>query len=178
LTITTSLQNAARKQGFEKLFEESFNQFFDSLHRYAFTMLKNSDQASDAVQTVFIKWWEAKTAVSDLGEARKYLFTAVYRSSLNVIRNEKVKHSHVATYLQEQESETRFHDSAELEELDLKIKLAIEGLPPQCRAIFCKSRFDEKKYAEIATDMKLSVKTIEVQMGKALKILREKLSIN
>ena len=166
------------RQGFEKLFEESFNQFFDSLHRYAFTLLKNSEQASDAVQTVFIKWWEAKTLVGNLAEARKYLFTAVYRSSLNVIRNEKVKQSHAVIYFQEQENETKFQDTTELEELDLKIKLAIESLPPQCRAIFYKSRFEEKKYAEIATDMNLSVKTIEVQMGKALKLLREKLIVN
>jgi RNA polymerase sigma-70 factor (ECF subfamily) len=164
--------------GFEKLFEESFNKFFDPLHRYAFTILKNSDQASDAVQSVFIKWWEAKTAIANLDEIRKYLFTAVYRSSLNVIRNEKVKQLHVVTYSQEQESETKFHDSAELEELDMQIKLAIESLPPQCRTIFYKSRFEEKKYAEIAADMNLSVKTIEVQMGKALKLLREKLIVN
>jgi RNA polymerase sigma-70 factor (ECF subfamily) len=172
------MQSTANGHGFERLFEESFNRFFDSLHRYALTLVKNSESASDAVQTVFIKWWETKTMVADLDEARKYLFTAVYRSSLNVIRNEKVKQLHVTNYFQEQESETKFQDTAELEELDLKIKLAIDSLPPQCRTIFMKSRFEERKYAEIATDMNLSVKTIEVQMGKALKILREKLSIN
>lgn len=163
-------------QGFEKIFEESFNRFFDSLHRYAFTMVKSDDSARDVVQTVFIKWWEAQTAVADLIEARKYLFTAVYRSSLNVIRNDKVKQLHTSAYVHEQVKETRFHDTTEVEELDLKIRLAIESLPPQCRIIFCKSRMEEKKYAEIASDMNLSVKTVEVQMGKALKILREKLN--
>ncbi|MET3877139.1 sigma factor-like helix-turn-helix DNA-binding protein [Chitinophaga sp. OAE865] len=51
----------------------------------------------------------------------------------------------------------------------------IEGLPPQCKLIFTKSRFEGKKYVEIAGEMGLSVKTVEAQVGKALKILRENL---
>jgi RNA polymerase sigma-70 factor, ECF subfamily len=61
------------------------------------------------------------------------------------------------------------------EELDHQIQSAIDSLPPQCQLIFRKSRWEEKRYAEIAEEMNLSVKTIEAQMGKALKILREKL---
>jgi len=165
-------------EGFEILFEESFNRFFDALHRYATTLVKNSELGRDATQIVFIKWWEAKTDVATLDGARRYLFTAVYRTCLNSIRDEKVKQSHVIAYFQEQESETGFHDLTLLEELDTKIKVAIESLPAQCKIIFCKSRLEEKKYAEIAAEMNLSVKTIEAQMGKALKVLREKLNNN
>lgn len=173
---TSAAGDATNGVGFEKLFDESFHQHFDALHRYAQTLLKDSDRASDAVQNVFIKWWENKTAVADLQEARKYLFTAVYRSCLNVIRNEKVKQEHVLAYTHEQVEAPRFQDGMEVEELDQKIKQAIEELPSQCRLIFCKSRLEEKKYTEIAADLNLSVKTVEAQMGKALKILREKLN--
>ncbi|HTH55027.1 MAG TPA: RNA polymerase sigma-70 factor [Cyclobacteriaceae bacterium] len=169
-------KKSSASQGFEKVFEESFNRLFDSLHRYSFSMVKDDDTARDVVQMVFIKWWEIGTAIADLTEARKYLFTAVYRSSLNAIRNEKLKKVHTTAYGHEQVKEIKFHDATEMEELDSKIKLAIESLPAQCRIIFCKSRMEEKKYAEIATDMNLSVKTVEAQMGKALKILREKLN--
>ncbi|NOT76192.1 MAG: RNA polymerase sigma-70 factor [Cyclobacteriaceae bacterium] len=162
--------------GFERVFEENFKRLFISLNRYAFTLVKDRDLARDAVQTVFIKWWEAKTDLSKENEAKRYLFTAVYRTSLNIIRNEKVKQQHIAAFVQERDSETKFHDTTEFEELDLKIKLTIESLPEQCRIIFCKSRFEDKKYGEIATDMNLSIKTVEAQMGKALKILREKLN--
>jgi RNA polymerase sigma-70 factor (ECF subfamily) len=53
---------------------------------------------------------------------------------------------------------------------------ALESLPPQCKLIFFKSRFNKMKYAEIAEEMDISIKTVEAQVGKALKILREKLS--
>jgi RNA polymerase sigma-70 factor (ECF subfamily) len=52
---------------------------------------------------------------------------------------------------------------------------SIESLPPRCREVFMKSRFEQKKYAEIATELDISVKTVEVQMGKALKVLRRAL---
>jgi len=67
-----------------------------------------------------------------------------------------------------------FHDSLELEELNRQLHHAIEQLPVQCKKIFKMSRFEEMKYAEIAQTLQLSVKTVEAQMGKALKILRTK----
>jgi RNA polymerase sigma-70 factor (ECF subfamily) len=51
----------------------------------------------------------------------------------------------------------------------------MEKLPEQCRLVFKLSRFEELKYAEIATELNISVKTVENQMGKALKIMREQL---
>ena len=69
------------------------------------------------------------------------------------------------------------YDSLELDELDELYKQllnAIEQLPEQCKKIFKLSRFEELKYSEIAEKLGLSVKTIETQMGRALKMLREK----
>ena len=56
-----------------------------------------------------------------------------------------------------------------------RLNAELEKLPPQCKLIFYKSRFEEKKYAEIAEELSLSIKTVETQIGKALKILRQKL---
>ena len=61
-------------------------------------------------------------------------------------------------------------------ELESRIKSTIDNLPEQCRVIFCMSRFDGKTYSAIAAELNLSVKTIETQMGKALRVLREKLA--
>jgi RNA polymerase sigma-70 factor (ECF subfamily) len=161
---------------FEKLFRESFDKFFDGLHRYAFTLLKDNDKASDAIQSIFTKWWEMQTHLENPDVSKAYLYTAVYRHCLNVIRHEKVKAVHSESYAQElTETSNSYSDVNSYEELDSQIESAIEGLPPQCRLIFRKSRLEGKRYAEIAKEMDLSVKTIEAQIGKALKILRERL---
>jgi RNA polymerase sigma-70 factor, ECF subfamily len=160
------------KREFRDLFEESFNTLYGTLHRYAFTFLKSNDQASDVVQNTFVKWWETQTFTGGIEDARKYLFTAVYRSCLNVIRNEKVKLTSLTNYSGQQSNISQFVDHTEYEELSSKIHLAIEALPTQCKVIFRKSRFEEKRYLEIAQEMNLSIKTVEVQMGKALRMLR------
>jgi len=163
---------------FEALYKESFNLFFDGLHRYAFSILKENEKAGDAVQSVFLKWWENQTQPGSLNETKAYLYTAVYRSCLNVLRNEKVRYSNSENYLREMEVSTNgSSESMEFEELNEHMQSSINELPPQCRIIFCKSRFEEKKYFEIAEEMNLSVKTVEAQMGKALRFLRERLKI-
>ncbi len=60
-------------------------------------------------------------------------------------------------------------------EVNNRISAAIDALPPKCREVFCKSRFEEEKYAEIATALNISVKTVESADGK-VKILRELLA--
>jgi RNA polymerase sigma-70 factor (ECF subfamily) len=67
-------------------------------------------------------------------------------------------------------------NTAEEREIKARINQAIDALPPRCKEVFCKSRLEGKKYAEIAADLGIAVKTVEVQMGKALKILREQLA--
>jgi RNA polymerase sigma-70 factor (ECF subfamily) len=64
----------------------------------------------------------------------------------------------------------------QLSELQQKISHALNDLPPQCRIIFQMSRFRDMKYQEIASELGISVKTVEAQMGKALKVLRKKLA--
>ncbi len=162
---------------FEQLFKESFDQLFDSLYSYAFSLVRNDNEANDIVQTVFTNWWEAQTHLTDAKAVKAYLFTAVYRRSLNIIRHEKVKFNNKQEYLTEVAmSSNAFSDSYGFVELEREIQEAICSLPPQCQLIFRKSRLEEKRYAEIAEEMDLSIKTVEAQMGKALRLLKEKLS--
>jgi len=160
---------------FEKFFEESFAQLFGGLHRYAFTLLKDNEMAHDAVQSVFVKWWETQKRI-DYNSIKPYLYTAVYRQCLNVIRNEKTKSLRYESYKYDHAASLIMSDDATaLKELDDQIRETIDQLPPQCKVIFEKSRFEDKRYGEIADEMNLSVKTVEAQMGKALRILRERL---
>jgi RNA polymerase sigma-70 factor (ECF subfamily) len=60
-------------------------------------------------------------------------------------------------------------------ELERRLQTAINELPEQCRTIFQMSRFEELRYQDIAHRLGISVKTVENQMGKALKLLRMRL---
>lgn len=153
--------------------EKYFQTHFEGLYRYAYTILKNNDDAKDAVQAVFVNLWQKRATIDEQQSVQSYLYTSVYNYCLNVKRNEKVRQA----YLQNnQATHQLFNDELVSRENINRITEALESLPPQCKLIFMKSRFEKKKYAEIAQEMNLSVKTIEVQVSKALKILREKLS--
>lgn len=161
--------------GDEATFEQVYRHFLRPLHVYAINMLKDEDEAEGSVQNVFLKLWERRQTLSFSGSIQAYLYGAVYNECLNKLRHRQVKanHQQYVTHLMKDNNET----SAGIELLDLKEKLqqALNELPEGCRTIFQLSRFEELKYQEIADRLSISIKTVEAQMGKALRILRVKL---
>lgn len=156
----------------KSLVEDHFQTCFEGLHRYAFTILKDNDDAKDAVQAVFTKLWERRDQIDESKSLKGYLYRAVYHYCLNVKRHHQIELRYQA---EQQVSVPGEEDTLVRKEATKRIMDQIAALAPQCRLIFTKSRFEHKKYAEIAAELGLSVKTVEVQMGKALRILRTRL---
>ncbi len=160
----------------ETAFEQVFKTHFKRLHAYAFTILRDEMEAEEMVQQVFFKLWERNENLSLTGSVSAYLYRAVHNESLNYIKHQKVRSNHQLHIAYSMKNEVE-HPAKEIlrGELEKKIHSALNELPEQCRTIFQMSRFDELKYREIADKLGISVKTVENQMGKALKLLREKL---
>ena len=165
-------------------FEQLFKTHFKRLHAYAFTILRDEVEAEEMVQQVFFKLWERNVRMDSFGETLSltgsvsaYLYRAVHNESLNYIKHQKVRSNHQlhVAYSMKNEAE---HPAKKViaGELEKKIHSALNELPEQCRTIFQMSRFDDLKYREIADKLGISVKTVENQMGKALKLLRQKLA--
>jgi RNA polymerase sigma-70 factor (ECF subfamily) len=160
----------------ESAFEQVFKSHFKSLHAYAYTILKEEAQAEEIVQQVFFKLWDRADSLSITGSVTAYLYRAVHNESLNYIKHQKVRSEHrlhVAYSMKDQAD----HANKKIlnSELEKKLHEAMGELPEQCRTIFQLSRFEEMKYREIADQLDISVKTVENQMGKALRLLRTKL---
>ena len=160
----------------DQVFEQLFKKHFNSLHAYAFTILKDEDLAEEIVQGMFLKFWEKREKLH-IQSIKAYLYKCVYNDSLNYIKHEKTKYKYqeYTKYTMNTENEPASL-KVELSELQYHISQALAHLPQQCRTIFQLSRFEELKYREIADHLGLSIKTVESQMGKALKILRYKLA--
>jgi RNA polymerase sigma-70 factor (ECF subfamily) len=160
----------------ETAFEQVFKTHFKRLHAYAFTILRDEIEAEEMVQQVFFKLWERNENLSLTGSVSAYLYRAVHNESLNYLKHQKVRSKHQLHIAYSMKNEVE-HPAKKVMagELEKKIHIALNELPEQCRTIFQMSRFDELKYREIADKLGISVKTVENQMGKALKLLREKL---
>ena len=160
----------------EAAFEQVFKANYKSLHGYAFTMLRDDSTAEEIVQNVFFKLWERNENISISGSVTAYLYRAVYNEALNYLKHLKIRSKHrlyVAHHSNQQTDQAS--KKIQLKELEEKIQNSLKELPEQCRTIFQMSRFEELRYQEIADRLKISIKTVEAQMGKALKILRANL---
>ncbi len=164
------------KEGDITAFEMFFKTYYQPLCNYAYSFIKDKDEAEEIVQSTFLSVWEKRDSLDIKTSLKSYLYTMVRNTSLNVIKHEKIKQKYVGEALavdeRSHEGVTQAVLSSELEE---RIQQAIGVLPEQCRLVFKLSRFEELKYAEIAEHLNISIKTVENHMGKALKIMREQL---
>lgn len=161
----------------DEAFEHLFKTHYKELHAYAGVMLRDADTAEEIVQGMFLKFWEKRELLSVQTSIKAYLYKCVYNDSMNYLKHQKVKTKYhdFAAYTMNNEHEPA-SSRVELSELEIKLQEALNELPEACRTIFQMSRFEELKYREIAEQLDLSIKTVENQMGKALKILRLKLA--
>jgi RNA polymerase sigma-70 factor (ECF subfamily) len=155
------------------MFENVFKYHFKALHAYAYTIVKDSDEAEEIVQNVFFKIWKKKDMLQ-IGSITAYLYKAVYYESLNTLKHAKVSAIHRAHLARTHTNIAT--DTAAQKELQQKIDIALSQLPEQCRTVFQLSRFESLRYKDIAGRLGISVKTVENHMSKALRLLRQKLA--
>lgn len=157
-------------------FESLFKSHYGELCAFANKYLEDLEASEEVVQDLFVKFWENREKNEVPNSLRSYFFTAVKNACLNQLKHLKIKEQ----YKQHNERELNAanvsaDEEFEASELDHKIKSAIEALPEGRRKIFILSRYEGLKYQEIADQLKISVKTVENQMGEALKFLRHQL---
>ena len=151
-----------------------FRDYYKPLVRYGNTFLKDSDETEDIVQQVFVSLWEKRAQLDIHTSIRAVLYKAVQNACLNKIKHLKVRTAY-AEELKTGSVHAETSDPVQVNELNERIQLAMEQMPEQCGRIFKMSRFEQLRYQEIADQLGLSIKTVENQMGKALKIVREEL---
>lgn len=163
------------KMGDEKAFETIFRHYYPHLCLYASRVLKNTAAAEEIVQELFVLLWERREETEIETSVKNYLFKAVKNHCLNYIKHNQIKNEYSRKILAETNT---FSPDDEIEtqtELFQKIEESISELPEKRQEIFRLSRQEGLKYREIAEKMNISVKTVETQMGMAIKTLREKL---
>lgn len=152
-----------------------FREHYIALSHFARKYLGDLDTGKEIVHHVFFHIWESRTDFDFDKPAKSYLFTSVYNRCMNYLRDQKKFTSAPESFAEEITEATTYTDQLEVAELEASIQSAIAKLPEKCREVFMLNRFEGKKYAEIAEMLHISVKTVEAQMSKALKILREEL---
>jgi RNA polymerase sigma-70 factor, ECF subfamily len=161
----------------ESAFEKVFKDNFKKLQSYAITIVGDENVAEEMVQNVFFKLWDRSEKINIQSSIAAYLYRAVYNESCNYLKHQKVKQGFLnySKHAMSDISTEKASKKVLVTELEQRIKNALNDLPEQCRTVFQLSRFEELKYQQIADTLGISIKTVEAQMGKALRIMRVKL---
>lgn len=176
------IEDIVRKivKGDKEAFEQLFREWYVRLCVYAESMVHDRDQAEDLVQNMFCMLWERRESLNIRESLKSYLYRSVYNAALNSLKHEKIK---LAFWeftqehgMKDENNIEHFIDKESQEALMQEINRAVEALPEQCREIFLLSRFVGKKSSEIADMLNISVRTVDTQLYRGMKRLREELS--
>lgn len=160
----------------QKALEKFFDLYHKSLCLLAFKICRDKDQAKDIVQEVFVKLWKNRQRLAITGSLFAYLKRATVNTALNyiegpgVLRNQPLEKTDLTFHSRNITDQALAYD-----ELKKKADDAIQKLPVRTRTIFILLRTEEMSYKEVAETVGISLKAVEKEMMKALRLLREAL---
>lgn len=159
----------------ERAFQALFKKYYSAMCSFARQFLFDSEMAEETVQEIFVKIWEKREQLNIETSVKHYLFRSVRNHCLNLLQHEKIKKQYANKILEANHAE--IDPEQYFIEVDLlkRIERSIDSLPPKRKEIFRLSREQGMKYKEIADTLNISIKTVEAQMGLALKHLRDEL---
>ncbi len=161
--------------GDEAAFEKLFHLYCQPLINFARRYVRDTATAESMVQEAFIELWSRRSKLDPSRNIKTYLYVSVRNNALLHLRHADVE-QRGALHLQE--GQPRVETPDELlakQETQAAIQQAISELPEKRRIIFQMNRFDKLSYREIAEIKAISIKTVETQMGRALRYLRKRL---
>jgi len=173
LTKETELAQLIQK-GDETAFKTAFELYYAGLLSYGKHLVQNNDVSRDLVQEVFMRLWEKREKISVHSSLKAYLFSAINNRALNHIRHEKIKRAfqeqHISTWIYGEYSQSEVNPF-----LNSAIERAINALPKKAYQSFTLTQIDGLSIREAAQKMGVAEKTIENQLARSRKILRQKL---
>lgn len=165
------------KSGDESAFDFFFNYYYSGLYVYAQKIIPEKHMVEDIVQSVFLNFWKDRNSMNINESVRAYLFRSVRNKCLDIIKHKEVvdKHRNGINFEVEEQSSDEIWETYIEAELYSILLQTIEKLPGECQKIFRYSRINLFSNKEIAQKLGISVKTVENQISKAIKVLREEL---
>ena len=164
------------RRGEDAAYDAIFRQWYAPLVAMTAALLRDQGPAEEVVQDVLLELWKRRETITFETSIRAYLFQSARNRGLNYLRRQRVEQRGEGTIAAAMPTPEPADSEAREAELNIAIQEAIAGLPDRCREVFELSRVSGLKYSEIATELGISVKTVEAQMGKALRVMREKLA--
>jgi RNA polymerase sigma-70 factor (ECF subfamily) len=163
------------KEDGSKGIELIFHQYYEVMCRSAMRITKTRSLAEDIVQEVFYEMFRKRDSLN-ITSLSGYLKRAVFNRAINKVKSSKDIFDSDDLNIELTDNSISSQQELEYKELEDYLNEVIDRLPEKCRLVFVLNRFEELSYKEVSKKLDISVKTVENQMSKALRILREEMA--
>lgn len=177
---TKELQRRIAVYDDQQAYQELFYLFYHPLLRFANAFVRSRELSEEIVSDVFIRIWERRSHLQEIGNLKVYLYISVRNTSLKYLLRHQ-KQASIALDDLQVELESQYQDPEQLlltAELMKRLTQAIDELPPRCKMVFKLIKEDGLKYKEVAEILNISIKTIDSQLAIALKKIGKAININ
>jgi RNA polymerase sigma-70 factor (ECF subfamily) len=164
------------RQGDQGAFDIIFRRWYARLVQSTEMMVRDRAVAEELVQEVMLELWRRRDTLDPNGSPKAYLYQATRNRALNHLRHVHVQRRSALRMELEESRDASAPSELVAQEMSVALQRGVNALSPRCREVFELSRVHGLRYSEIADTMEISVKTVEAQMGKALRTLREHLA--
>lgn len=164
---------AAVRSGDDRAYDAVFLRWYPQVHRFLLTLVKENTLAEDLAQSVFMKLWLFRARLNPAQSLKNYLMVLARNAALDFFRSKYHSMQADMATPPERTAPERTEQKAELTEVNIRIRQAVEEMPAQRREVFKMSRVQQLSSEEIAEKLGLSVRTVEKHLQLALKDLRK-----
>jgi len=156
-----------------KAFDTLFQKYSNKLYRFSFSLLKNSEDSKEIVQEAFFRIWNKRNEIDAFKSFKSYLFTISYHLVIDQLRL-RLKDQEYRSFLHEyfDLADDNLNSTSDFETLNQRIELAVNELPEKRKQIYLMSRENGLSHKEIAEQLSINVKTVENQVGHAIKHIK------
>ncbi|WP_437372249.1 RNA polymerase sigma factor [Maribacter litoralis] len=161
--------------GEEKAYILLLEKYHQQLNAYAVTLTHDQSTAQDIVQNVFLKTWKSRKKLNPEFSIRNFLYKCIYNEFLNTYQKNKSVVLLNQKYIEYSHEVAIEVDNNMMSKMMEIVNREINKLPPKCQKVFILSKKEGLTNSEIADYLDVSIKTVEAQITKAFRILKNKL---
>ncbi|UJH67044.1 RNA polymerase sigma factor [Allomuricauda sp. SCSIO 65647] len=168
----------ALKKGDQRVFETIYCDYYERLCVYLLSYTSDKEKIEDIVQDTFMTLWSKRNTIHITSSIKSYLYRTVHNKLMDTFRSSKKHDEMLSSYLHTALVRAINLDQGEQNRRLKKLDECIEQLPTRCKTVFIAKKITGKKYTQIASDLKISEKTIEGHISRAYKLIRSCMSVN
>lgn len=172
-SITDDLLVAKIRENNEDAFKSLYDRYSKKIYYFSLRYLGSKEETEELVQSIFINIWEHRRSLDETLTIKSYIYRSAVNYITNYLKKKAVRTRFIESEIRKVEiPSNQIYEQVFLHDLESTINSIVETLPAQQQKIFRLSRYEGLTHKDIARKLDLSVRTVENQMYRALKLIK------